>query len=83
MIQVSFALRPGERFGLLGINGAGKSTTLNIVTGDIFPSAGEIYIAGRPMREEETRMMIGICFVLFFLSFFLSLFIYLFLSVFL
>ena len=56
---MNIALLPGERFGLLGINGAGKSTTLNMVTGDIAPTSGCIYIAGRSLKEKETRMMIG------------------------
>ena len=44
--SISIGLKPGERFGLLGVNGAGKSTTLNILTGDIAATSGEAYIAG-------------------------------------
>ena len=72
-LQISFALMPGERFGLLGINGAGKSTTLNMVTGDITPTSGRVYIAGKPMGDEETRMMIGVSMKLFFFPFFFRL----------
>ena len=35
---MSLACPPGETFGLLGINGAGKSSTLNVLTGDIAPT---------------------------------------------
>jgi len=43
---VSFGLDYGECFGLLGVNGAGKSTTFKSLTGDITPTTGEINIQG-------------------------------------
>lgn len=39
---VSFGLDYGECFGLLGVNGAGKSTTFKSLTRDIVPTSGEI-----------------------------------------
>jgi len=51
----------GERFGFLGINGAGKSSTLNVLTGDIAPTSGEVFIAGHPLSDPKTRLAIGYC----------------------
>ena len=39
-------------YGLLGNNGAGKSTMLNLIAGRIFPDAGSIRIDGRPNTED-------------------------------
>jgi ABC-type lipoprotein export system ATPase subunit len=58
---VSLACLDGERFGLLGINGAGKSTILSILTGDLQPTSGEVYIAGKPLSDPATMSMIGYC----------------------
>jgi branched-chain amino acid transport system ATP-binding protein len=38
----------GEIVGLLGANGAGKSSLLKAIVGLLEPWAGEVYIAGRP-----------------------------------
>ena len=51
----------GEVFGLLGVNGAGKSTTMGILTGDIFASSGSVFIAGLPLSNSITRSLIGYC----------------------
>lgn len=42
--DISFEIKEGEIVGLLGQNGAGKSTTMNMITGYIEPTAGKIYI---------------------------------------
>ncbi|NJM99645.1 MAG: ATP-binding cassette domain-containing protein [Phormidesmis sp. RL_2_1] len=44
--QVSFAIEPGEIVGFLGPNGAGKTTTLKMLTGLIYPSGGDLRVAG-------------------------------------
>ena len=44
--KVSFGLDYGECFALLGVNGAGKSTTFKTLTRDTTPTEGEIRIAG-------------------------------------
>ena len=41
--SISFELTEGQIVGFLGANGAGKSTTLKIMTGYISPSAGNVY----------------------------------------
>ncbi|MCA9490214.1 MAG: ABC transporter ATP-binding protein [Myxococcales bacterium] len=58
--EVSFDLKVGEIVGLLGLNGAGKSTTLKMLAGLIAPSAGTVTIEGKPLHEHpETRAKIG------------------------
>jgi len=48
---LSLALPPGEVVGLLGTNGAGKSTTLKLMAGLLYPDAGEVRLEGRPPRK--------------------------------
>ena len=45
--DVSFDLAPGESLGLIGANGAGKSTILNMATGLALPDHGSISVNGR------------------------------------
>ena len=40
--DVNWEVKPGERVGLVGVNGAGKSTQLKIIAGEIEPTAGEV-----------------------------------------
>jgi ATP-binding cassette, subfamily F, member 3 len=40
--DVNWEIKPGDRIGLVGVNGAGKSTQLKILAGEIEPTAGEI-----------------------------------------
>jgi len=49
---ISLALEPGSFLGLLGRNGAGKSTTLKMVTGLIPPTSGEIRLLGIDLARE-------------------------------
>ena len=58
---VSLACNDGERFGLLGINGAGKTTILGILTGDLQPTSGTVYIGGKALSDPLTMSMIGYC----------------------
>jgi ABC-2 type transport system ATP-binding protein len=43
---VSFEVRPGEVFGLLGPNGSGKTTILRLLTGYLHPSSGRAWVMG-------------------------------------
>ena len=43
---IDFQLRAGERLAVIGANGAGKTTFINMVTGYIKPSAGQIRFDG-------------------------------------
>lgn len=49
--DLSMRVWPGEVLGLLGVNGAGKSTTLALITGALTPDAGRVRIAGRDLAE--------------------------------
>ncbi|WP_448561188.1 ribosomal protection-like ABC-F family protein [Trichothermofontia sp.] len=40
--DINWEVKPGDRIGLVGINGAGKSTQLKIITGEIEPTAGNV-----------------------------------------
>ena len=48
--RVSFRVAPGEIFGLLGANGAGKTTVIKMLTGILQPSGGAGRVAGTDMR---------------------------------
>ncbi len=45
--DVSFDIKKGETIGIIGVNGAGKSTILKIITGVLNPTEGEVEINGR------------------------------------
>ncbi|MDR0391423.1 MAG: ABC transporter ATP-binding protein [Planctomycetaceae bacterium] len=49
----------GEVFGLLGPNGSGKTTTMKLLLGLLFPTAGEIFILGRPATDVKKNEKIG------------------------
>ncbi len=40
--DVNWEVKPGDRIGLVGVNGAGKSTQLKIITGEMEPTSGEV-----------------------------------------
>src|SRR5690606_11499454 len=50
--RVSFDVLPGEMVGLIGLNGAGKSTTIKHILGLMDPQEGKIRIHGREMGED-------------------------------
>ena len=59
--DISFHVEKGEIFGYLGINGAGKSTTMNMITGYIASTEGSVVIDGHDILEEpeEAKKCIG------------------------
>jgi ABC-2 type transport system ATP-binding protein len=53
--DLSFDIRSGETFGLLGSNGSGKTTTIRALLGIYQPTAGILEINGRPFRPDQSR----------------------------
>jgi ABC-2 type transport system ATP-binding protein len=58
--DVNFEVEPGEIFGYLGANGAGKSTTIRMLTGLLEPSAGRASVAGYDVGREPERVKASI-----------------------
>lgn len=56
---VSFAISQGECVGFLGVNGAGKSTVMRILTGFLAPTYGRVRVAGQDPRLAATRSRFG------------------------
>ncbi len=52
---VNLELRQGEIHGLMGENGAGKSTTIKVITGVHQPNEGEIYLDGKKLSSKIPR----------------------------
>jgi ABC-2 type transport system ATP-binding protein len=49
----------GEIFGLLGPNGSGKTTTIKLLLGLLFPTAGDAFVFGEPAAKVEKNERIG------------------------
>ncbi len=60
--NISFSVQKGELLGFLGVNGAGKSTTINMLSTLIQPDSGSAEICGMKLgeRNSEIRRKIGI-----------------------
>jgi ABC-2 type transport system ATP-binding protein len=56
---LNMEIQRGEVFGLLGPNGSGKTTTVRLVLGLLFPSGGLVRIFGKSPREVDTKKRIG------------------------
>ena len=46
---------------IIGVNGAGKSTTMSILTGDTDATSGAAYLNGFPLADPRTKLSIGYC----------------------
>ena len=59
--NISFDVAPGEVFGFLGANGAGKTTAIKMLIGLLAPTAGDARVAGLDVvtETEEVRRRIG------------------------
>ncbi len=54
--HLSLDVRQGEIFGLLGPNGSGKTTTINMISGLSVPTSGEVRVLGYDVRRQARRV---------------------------
>jgi len=52
-------IRKGEIFGLLGPNGSGKTTTIKLLLGLLFPTEGEAFVFGQPAADVRKNEKVG------------------------
>ncbi len=55
--QLDLAIPEGALYGLLGHNGAGKSTTIGMILGQVTPDGGRVLIDGRDVRRERAAAL--------------------------
>lgn len=63
--NLSFAIHPGEKLAVVGVNGSGKTTMIKLLCGLYEPDQGEILVNGRDIREldqEACRKLFGVVF---------------------
>ncbi|EJW16065.1 ABC transporter ATP-binding protein [Paenibacillus alvei] len=60
--DVSFTLEANKIYGLLGRNGAGKTTIMHMMTAQLFPTSGELLVFGEAPYENN-RVLSKICFI--------------------
>lgn len=57
--KLNIEVKVGEIFGLLGPNGSGKTTTMKLLLGLIFPTQGNAFLLGNPTNDIKTKSRIG------------------------
>ena len=57
--RLNVVIKKGEIFGLLGPNGSGKTTTLKLLLGLIFPTEGRAYMLGKPTDDVAVKNRVG------------------------
>ena len=56
VVDLDFAVPPGQVFGYLGPNGAGKTTTIRMLAALIEPTSGEATVAGCRLGKDDRRL---------------------------
>jgi len=59
IVELDLTVPEGESFGLLGLNGSGKTTTFKLVLGLLRPTSGEVRVLGRSPHESATLAQVG------------------------
>lgn len=54
--DVTFVVKAGQCFGVLGPSGAGKTTTFKMLTGEVLPTQGESWILNVKLSENQTEV---------------------------
>jgi ABC-2 type transport system ATP-binding protein len=55
--HVSLRVAPGETVGLLGVNGAGKTTIMNMILGLTIPTSGSIHVFGKDLAQHRIEIL--------------------------
>src|SRR6202790_3330242 len=56
---LNLTIHKGEIFGLLGPNGSGKTTTIKMLLGLLFPTEGDAFVFGEPAAQVRKNELIG------------------------
>jgi ABC-2 type transport system ATP-binding protein len=60
--DLSLSVQKGEVLGFLGPNGAGKTTSISMMCGLLKPTAGKVFLHGKPMNSSaDDRLKVGLC----------------------
>ena len=57
--DLNLTIKPGKVFGLLGPNGSGKTTTIQMLLGLLYPTRGRISVFGKPPTDVSVKARIG------------------------
>ena len=63
--NISFGIKKGETFGIIGGTGAGKTTVANLIAGYYKPLSGDVYLDGKNLKSISSKTIndkIGMCF---------------------
>jgi multidrug/hemolysin transport system ATP-binding protein len=60
--DLTFRVKKGEFFSFLGVNGAGKSTTISIIAGLLLQDSGDVLVCGKKAEDNASSKNIGIVF---------------------
>jgi branched-chain amino acid transport system ATP-binding protein len=58
LADLTLSVEPGEVFGLIGPNGSGKTTTVNVITGVYRASAGQVLLDGRELTSRNPAVIV-------------------------
>ncbi|MBU0952015.1 MAG: ABC transporter ATP-binding protein [Elusimicrobia bacterium] len=57
--NLSLEVKEGSIYGLIGLNGSGKTTTIKLILGLLFPNGGKISLFGNPMPDRKKLSLVG------------------------